>query len=59
MQKLLIPTKLTVCQLADGHRVRIIEVNETNQLVRVKSLRTGLPFRVKLSELSTLQRPQA
>jgi hypothetical protein len=47
MKNTMIPRKTTICKLADGHQVRIIDMNAVTEKVRVKSLRTGLPFSVQ------------
>jgi hypothetical protein len=46
MKNLLVPRKLMICQLADGHPVRVIDLDKKTDKARVKSLRTGLPFSI-------------
>ena len=40
-----------ICKLADGHPVRVVDYNPTTGKIRLKSLRTGLPFAVNKAEV--------
>jgi hypothetical protein len=51
----MIPSKTMRCKLADGHPVRVVDYDPTKQKVRVKSLRTGLPFTVNRAFVSLPQ----
>ena len=42
----MIPSKTMLCKLLDGHPVRVVDYDPIKHKVRVKSLRTGLPFTV-------------
>ena len=48
---LLKPAKLMVCELENGHPVRVVNLDSTSQKVRVVSLRTGLPFQTTRDQL--------
>lgn len=49
MKHVQVPRSLMICQLADGHRVRVLSRNPQTDVLRVKSLRTGLPFAIARS----------
>jgi hypothetical protein len=51
VKKVLIPIKTMICKLADGHPVRVVDYNPTTGKIRLKSLRTGLPFAVNKAEV--------
>lgn len=57
MNQIMVPRKLMVCKLADGHLVRVIDLNQKTDKVRVKSLRTGLPFSIQRAFLFQADTP--
>lgn len=59
MKNLLVPRKLMLCQLADGHPVRVLSLNSKTDMLKVKSLRTGLPFSIARSFVYEAAKPAA
>ncbi|MDB5270879.1 MAG: hypothetical protein JWP58_3919 [Hymenobacter sp.] len=59
MRNLLVPRKLLLCQLADGHPVRVLSLNSKNDQLKVKSMRTGLPFFISRSFVYEAAKPAA
>ncbi|HEX8656471.1 MAG TPA: hypothetical protein VF690_03005 [Hymenobacter sp.] len=57
MKNLLKPRETMICQLADGHQVRVVDYDHSTEKMRVKSLRTGLPLKVHRTELFELDKP--
>lgn len=49
MKNILVPRQLMLCQLADGHPVRVLSLNPKTDKLKVKSLLTGLPFTISRS----------
>ena len=59
MKNCLIPAKLLICKLADGHKVRVLGLDPKTDKLKVKSLRTGLPFTIARSFVYELDKPAA
>lgn len=59
MKTLLVPRKLMICQLADGHPVRVLRLDSKTDQLKVRSMRTGLPFSISRSFVYEAPKPAA
>jgi hypothetical protein len=57
MKNLLVPRQLMIAQLADGHPVRVLSLDAKTDKVKVKSMRTGLPFSISRSFVFEAAKP--